>query len=948
MDRANEKQKQAIRTTEGHVLILAGPGTGKTRTLVQRTAYLIREKGVLPKEITVTTFTRKATQEVVVRLSRLLADAGRAQDAGKVHVGNFHHLAGAIVEKAADRAGFGPGVIPLNDMAKQALVAAHLSSFRAIPHIETLGIALSPEAPRAVNAWCRLFDQLREGFVDFRPQDAATTAAKEALQQYRQLLMRHNVMDFSEMLFSAYLLLKQNPDILSAEQEKCRYLMVDEYQDTNPIQEQILRLLQQKSGNLCVVGDSDQSLYRFRGASVHNLLSFADRYADTTVIRLEENYRSDGMILDRAERAFRRDVQMMSSAAPTAQLREDKALFPADSTRRHDAAVQQLFCADASVWAERVADSLLLLHTKGLPYEDMAILSFSVRSPMMITLAQTLHKRGIPVNMPRGGTLMADRDVRRFLGSLTLAFRPFLKQAMDEHLLTRSMLDPFVAYAMNIPKRDFAEQEKYAQALRKRLAEGETIVFLDLCYGLLGVSPLKATIKKALCNEDGAEAHLGAVRNALTDLLAMLAVDPKAESLLTKDNIVRQSAILFGRWLPLLNRTRQAALREEQETDVSDALSLFTIHQSKGLEYSVVFLVESDPRSAFTSRSGIARLTRSPSLGEPLSPGIAEQMDHARLMYTARTRAKSLLVETGIRYGKDDPAISAQTVQSCVFYPSDPTPESHRFAFTSDIACYRRCPRQYYFLRKMHMPTKPSRAADRGTLVHESLARYYRFMVEHGEKPTDEAVLSMVQLVRNGMERAGCMLDADDGKCAEEQVLALHRAEPFLPTQITGVEQEVHALLDHLVLEGKMDLVLEEGKWIVDFKTARPAPEQKNVYRDQLRFYRCLLSPMQDEGTKGIATEETAGQMLYYTAAEESEHPRDEFSFPIGEREPFLQEIRETVAAIEQGDFSARTGNQTHCRTCPMRECCPREEELHEREETRVDHSRDAGGCANG
>ncbi|MBY0584538.1 ATP-dependent helicase [Murdochiella sp. Marseille-P8839] len=923
MDRANEKQKQAIRTTEGHVLILAGPGTGKTRTLVQRTAYLIREKGVLPNEITVTTFTRKATQEVVVRLSRLLADAGRAQDAGKVHVGNFHHLAGAIVEKAADRAGFGPGVKPLNDMAKQALVTAHLSSFRTIPDIEMLGIALSPEVPGAVSAWCRLFDQLREGFVDFRPQDAATTAAKAALQEYRQLLMRHNVMDFSEMLFSAYFLLKQNPDILLAEQKKCRYLMVDEYQDTNPIQEQILRLLQEKSGNLCVVGDSDQSLYRFRGASVHNLLSFADRYADTTVIRLEENYRSDGIILDRAERAFRCDVQTMSSAAPTALLREEKTLFPADPMRHHDAAVQQLFCADASIWAERIADSLLILHAQGMPYADMAILSFSVRSPMMITLAQTLQKRGIPVNMPRGGTLMADRDVRRFLGGLTLVFRPFLKQAMDERLLTRSTLDPFVAYAMSIPKRDFAEQEKYAKAFRKRLAEGETIVFLDLCYGLLGVSPFNAMIKKALCNDVGAEAHLGAVRNALTDLLAMLAVDPESESLLTKDNIVRQSAILFGRWLPLLNRTKQPALREEQETDISDALSLFTIHQSKGLEYSVVFLVESAPRSAFMSRSGIARLTRSPALGEPLSPGIAERMDHARLMYTARTRAKSLLVETGIRYGKDDPALSAQTVQSCVFLPSDPVPASHRYAFTSDIACYRRCPRQYYFLRKMQMPTKSSRAADRGTLVHESLARYYRFLVEQGKKPTDETVLSMVQLVRKGMERAGAELDADDGECAEKQVLALHRAEPFLPTQITGVEQEVHALLDHHVLEGKMDLVVEDGKWIVDFKTARPTPEQENVYRDQLRFYRCLLSPTRDEGMKETSAETTASQMLYYTAVQEAEHPRDEFSFPIGEREPFLQEIRETVAAIEQGDFSVRTENQTHCRTCPMRECCP-------------------------
>lgn len=930
MESMNEKQKKAIRTTEGHVLIIAGPGTGKTRTLVRRTAYLIEEKDVAPENITVTTFTRKATQEVIVRLSRLLSSSGRAQDAGKVHVGNFHHLAGAIVERAAERAGFAPGVRLLNDMAKQALVASHLSLLCDIPDIAMLGIPLSAEEPWAVSAWCRLFDQLREGFVDFRPRDAATTAAKEALHRYRQLLMQHNVMDFSEMLFSAYLILKRHPDVLAAEQEKCRYLMVDEYQDTNPIQEQLLRLLQQKSGNLCVVGDGDQSLYRFRGASVHNLLSFAERYENTTVIHLDENYRSDGTILDTAENAFRRDISKMASAAPGALLREEKNLLPADRTRRHEAAVQQLFCADESVWAERVADSVLTLHAQGLPYQDMAILSFSVRSAAMMTLARTLRQRGIPLNMPRGGTLMADRDVRRFVGALTIIFRPFLKRAIEEGLLSRSVLDPFVTYALTLPKRDFVAQEEFARDVAGRLAQGETMVFLGLCYELLGHSPFTDLLRKALLGEESAEAHLSAIRNVLTDLLEMLAVDPQAQSVLTRDNIVQQSAILFGQWLPLLERTKQAAVREEQEADVPGALPMFTIHQAKGLEYSAVFLVESPPRRAFSSRSGISCLTRSPALGTPLSAGVAEGMDHARLMYTARTRAKSLLVETGVRHGKDDPALSASTVQACVFFPAEPVPVSHRYTFTGDIAAYRRCPRQYYFLQKLRMPRKPSRAADFGTLVHACLERYYRFLHAEGEKPSDEWVLSMVQLVRDGMVRSGAALCADDLARAEEQVIALHRAQPFSPTQITATEREVYAVLEEHLLEGKIDLLLEDGNCIVDFKTARPAPEQQAVYRDQLRFYRCLLSPTVDNAANQDPADEMSRQMLYYTDVEDTEHPSEEFLFPQEEREPFLQGIRQTVAAIEQGAFSAPTPDLTHCRICPMRACCPREEESHE------------------
>lgn len=948
MDGANEQQKKAIRTTEGHVLIIAGPGTGKTRTLVQRAAYLIREKHVDPETITVTTFTRKATQEVLVRLSRLLAQSGCQDAAGKVHIGNFHHLARAIVESACERVGFAPGVMPLNEMARQALVGGNLCSFQSIPHIESLGISLSPEDPWAVSAWCRLFDQLREGFVDFRPRDDATEAAIGALRQYRSLLMQHNRMDFSEMLFSAYLLLKNNADVLAAEQEKCRYLMVDEYQDTNPIQEQILRLLQEKSGNLCVVGDDDQSLYRFRGANVHNLLTFAERYAKTTVIRLETNYRSDGAILDKAEEAFRQDVQKMSATAGVQTLREEKTLFPADPTRREEAAVQELFCADVSLWAERVADSLLALHAQGLDYSDMVVLSFSVRSRQMTALAKALRERGIPLNMPRGGTLMADREVRRFLGSLTLTFRPFLKQAIEQNLLSRSSLDTFVDYAMTLPKRAFTEQAQFALTFAQRLAKGETIDLLDLCYHLWGMAPFCSLIRQALSGKESAEAHFGAMRNALTDLFAMIDIDPQADRRLTMDNIVQQSAHLFGHWLPLLLRTKQPALREEQEEDAPGSLPLFTIHQSKGLEYAVVFLVESPPRRAFSAKNGIGCLTRSPALGEALPAGIAEQMDHARLLYTARTRAKFLLVETGVRYGRDDPALRAEDIRSCTFSSASPMPPSHRYAFTSDIACYRRCPRQYYFLRKMNLPTKPSRAADMGTLVHECLNRYYRFCAEEGTKPTDERVHSMVQLISEGMIRSGATLYTEDIARATEQVLNVHRTEPFLPTQITDSEKEVYRVLEHHLLEGKIDLLLDEDQCIVDFKTARPAAEQEEIYRDQLRFYRCLLSSTSKANKQEATIQKNESHLLYYTAIEEVDQPREEFSFPSAERETFMRGIRETVEAIEQGAFFTPTQDKTYCRTCPMRGCCPREEESYEREETRGNRSGNAGGHAKG
>lgn len=924
MFQPNAQQKKAIETTEGPVLILAGPGAGKTMALVQRVAYLIVEKQVDPAGITVTTFTRKATRELVTRLSQLLQGAHREEAAREIHVGNFHQLAGDLLERYADRVGFAPGWAPLDEMGRRMLLASHLDVFQAIPNVETLRLSLTKDG-HALRTLGSFLDQLREGFADLRGQDAPTRAAVAMLQGYRRILQEQNRLDFSEMLFSTALLLGSDAAILAEEQEKCRYLMVDEYQDTNPIQERILRLLQAKSGNLCVVGDDDQSLYRFRGASVRNLLDFTHRYEGATVISLQENYRSDGVILRVAEQRLRQEVEQLKAGRDDVVYRLEKNLVPADASLSEESALQQLFCGDVELWAKRLATSIRAVHEKGVPYERMAVLSFSVRSASMLVLAKALREQGVPTHMPRGGTLLADRDVRRLMGCITLAFRPYLAQALKDGTVQRHDLDIFVSYANDIPKTAFSACERVAEEFRRALHEG-SVTFGELCYRFFGVDPLHRSLEEALQGKLPALEHTAALRHFMTVVEEMLTLAEAGDTRWTKENIVAQAAFLFTEILPTIEEARLPASPEESEDVPTGHLPLLTIHQSKGLEYAAVFLVHSPKRRAYVSRRGVAVLKRAGASGSELPEETAAAMDEVRLMYTARTRAERLLVETGIRAGADDPALTAKDLEALTFPTKKVLPEKTPYAFTSDIARYRQCPRQYFFLRKMGFPTPRTKAADYGTLVHACLARTVAYLKKTGHAPSPEDTRTMVQWVGEGFRRSGALLTPDSIRRAQEEVAAFCAAEPFPPHRLYAAEWNLHAIRDGYLWEGTIDLALDGGKMLVDFKTARPAATGQAVYRDQLRFYRCLIgdgdeTKQEDKDDKSdVSIKES--QILYYTAESEGEQPMDRFAFSSEERIAFQAEVTKTIEAIESGAFSAHTSDVSFCQVCPMRAFC--------------------------
>ncbi|MBR0035290.1 MAG: UvrD-helicase domain-containing protein, partial [Synergistaceae bacterium] len=299
---ANEAQKDAITSINGPMLIIAGPGTGKTYTLIQRAVFLIQKKHIKPENIMLATFTDKAAQELITRISEALSSRNILADTGSMYSGTFHALCSRILKDYEDFTGLGKTFRILDDFGHAYLIMQNFKRFEAIP-----GIAYVFKNPGKWKRSCELRDYISsvsEELIDpdelIADTDPAVSALGHAMKLHDEILRENDCMSYSALLAQTYRFLRGNPEILETLQRKIQYIMIDEYQDTNYVQEQLVFLLGSESKNICVVGDDDQSLYRFRGATVRNILEFPEKFGrnECKVIRLMLNYRSTPAIVE--------------------------------------------------------------------------------------------------------------------------------------------------------------------------------------------------------------------------------------------------------------------------------------------------------------------------------------------------------------------------------------------------------------------------------------------------------------------------------------------------------------------------------------------------------------------------------------------------------------------------------------------------------------------------
>ena len=287
LDMLNDRQREAVLQTEGPVLILAGAGSGKTRVLTQRIAYLIEEKHVNPWNILAITFTNKAAEEMRERVDSIVGFGAES-----IWVSTFHSMCVRILRRYIDRLGYDTN-FTIYDTDDSKSVMKEICKRLNIDTKIYKERALLSEISSAKDELISPEEYNLNTMGDFSKRRVA-----EAYREYQDTLKKNNALDFDDLIVKTVELFRMNPDVLDSYQERFRYISVDEYQDTNTAQFELVRLLSRKYRNLCVVGDDDQSIYKFRGANIRNILDFEKVFPEAKVVKLEQNYRSTQTILD--------------------------------------------------------------------------------------------------------------------------------------------------------------------------------------------------------------------------------------------------------------------------------------------------------------------------------------------------------------------------------------------------------------------------------------------------------------------------------------------------------------------------------------------------------------------------------------------------------------------------------------------------------------------------
>ena len=412
-DTLNDRQRQGVEATEGPVLILAGAGSGKTRVLTHRIAYLMEEEGVSPWYILAITFTNKAAKEMRDRVDKLIGFGSE-----QIWVATFHATCVRILRRYADKLGYDNNFTiydtddqktVMKDICKRLNIDTKMIKERVI-----LG-AISAAKDELISPMQYALD----AFGDFQKRKIS-----EAYTEYQAVLKKNNAMDFDDLIVKTVELFKSCPEVLEQYQNRFRYIMVDEYQDTNTAQFELVRLLADKYRNLCVVGDDDQSIYKFRGANIRNILDFEDTYPEATVIKLEQNYRSMGNILTAANEVISNNRGRKGKKLWTAEAEGSKLHFKQFDTAHEEA----VFIAEDIRNKERNAEAA---------YGDCAVLYRTNAQARL--LEERMVLLGIPYTVVGGQNFYGRKEIKDIL-----AYLKTIDNGRDDVAVKR---------IINIPKR---------------------------------------------------------------------------------------------------------------------------------------------------------------------------------------------------------------------------------------------------------------------------------------------------------------------------------------------------------------------------------------------------------------------------------------------------------------------------------------------------------------
>ena len=647
----NPEQRLAVTTTDGPVLIVAGPGSGKTRVLTVRIAYLVQERGVAPWNIMAVTFTNKAAKEMRERVERLVGERAKW-----ISLGTFHAFCARVLRQHGSAIEIDPRFVIYDDSdqmsaVKQAMDSLDINTKTFSPRAVLSTISKAKSHNTGPSAFTREVESYFEEIV------------ARVYPVYQQTLKRRRALDFDDLLLSTVKLIYESPEAVDALRQRHQYVLVDEYQDTNRIQYLLVKELSRLHRNLCVVGDPDQSIYGWRAADIRNILTFKEDYPEAVEIHLEENYRSTPQILTAADSVIRENTQRIDRRLRTSNMAGDKIVINE--------------CFDEAVEAKFVVDEIRRL-TEQFSYKGRDIAVLYRTNWQSRPIEEALIRAGMPYQLIGGTRFYERKEVKDVLALLRLIANPDDTAAFERVVAEFPIGD-------GIGAKSTADLEAWSRNNQAGLGAA-----LD-AVGEPGGPTLASRAQKLFqaFNRD-----LVALRELEPTLLLSELFDRAMESTGYQGYFESGDPEMADRWENLLQfranlerfddedpETRlmtflsEVALVSDADTvgDEADKITLITLHAVKGLEFSVVFLTGVEEGLLPHQRS----IQENPAMLE----------EERRLFYVGITRAKERLYLTHAfrrsRFGSFEPSLPSSFLSSIpedVLFNAKPKPEARKAA----------------------------------------------------------------------------------------------------------------------------------------------------------------------------------------------------------------------------------------------------------------------------
>jgi len=951
LDGLNEGQRAAVTHDAGPLLIIAGAGTGKTTVITRRIAHLISARRVRPSEILALTFTDKAAAEMEERVDTLVP-YGYAD----VQISTFHAFGDRLIKENALELGLTPDFRVLTRAEQVIFLRDHLFEF-PLKHYRPLG-----DPTRHLQAVLGLISRLKD--EDVSPEEYLAHAdallgkagdeesrleAEEHLElartyaQYQTLMARLGQVDFGDQIVEALRLFRTRPHVLRRYQERFRYVLVDEFQDTNYAQFELVRLLAARHRNVTVVGDDDQAIFRFRGASMSNILAFGRCYPDARSIVLHENYRSPQEILDDAYRLIQHNNPDRLEIARSI----DKRLV---SRVGRWAALQHRAFDTVSSESDWVASTIDAEHERGRPYKDCAILVRANNDADAFLRA--LNMRGIPWTFSGNAGLYNHPRIRLLIAFLRAVAHP--DDSVSLHYLASS--DVYQVPIVDLTKcATYADRrhrwlfdvlrevpaeiqlgEDGAATVRRLVADLERYMELaretptgELLYQFLVDSGLMTRYAKAPPEQEQEVQNVSKFFDRVRD----------ASRVLTYDN-VRE----FVNHLDALVEAGEDPPVAEAEAD-TPAVHVLTVHKAKGLEWPVVFLVNCVQNQFPSVRRPEAIEMPAALIKDTLPSGDFHLQEERRLFYVGMTRAREALYLTSAAgVGRARQSKVSQFVLEALDLPKDiarpfraqpveelerhapppqpeapdlvPIPEDQEITVSHrQVDDYQTCPLKYQYIHIRRIPLLQHHAIAYGNALHKAVELYLGRRAVGAFTPLENLLHAFEGAWRN----EGFLTRAHEEQRKQAGIQALTRfyhEEEAAGQRPTAVEREFGFSLGRDRVRGRFDRVDETaaGAVIIDYKSS-DVTDQKTADRRARESLQLKIYALAERAMTGRLPARVELRFLD--------------SGLTGRHTATAQDLREAEEAIKTaaGGIRARrfgaTPSYRTCRQCPYNQVCP-------------------------